>query len=88
MINFDKAYKEGYQKNETAYMNLFLNTPTMIACIIMLFFKFKFIFAKAMKHKNVTLFVLFMFWSVEVMVSIPATVIPNYHTSDPEFEWL
>jgi len=80
--------KKGYKKNEMAYMNVILNIPTLAACFVMLFFKIKFIFAKLMRHKNVTLFVLFMFWGVEVMASIPATVIHNYHTSDPEFTWL
>ena len=54
----------------------------------MIFFKIKFIFAKLLRHKNVTLFVLFMFWSVEVMISIPGAVIPEYHTADPELSWL
>ena len=67
---------------------MILNSPSLLACIVMIFFKFKFIFAKLMRHKNVTLFVLFMFWCVEVMISIPGAVIEDYHTSDPELSWL
>ena len=88
IIDLNPEDKKEYKKNEMAYMNVILNIPTLVACFVMLFFKIKFIFAKLMRHKNVTLFVLFMFWGVEVMASIPATVIHNYHTSDPEFDWL
>lgn len=55
----------------------------MFACIVMIIFKMRLIFSKLMRHKNVTLFVIFMFWSVEVMISIPGVVIGKYHTSDP-----
>jgi hypothetical protein len=54
----------------------------------MIIFKIKLIVSKLTRHKNVTLFVVFMFWCTEVMISIPGVVVHYYRTNNPLFDWL
>jgi len=68
---------------------MILNFPVLVSGILIIVFKLRTVYKKMELHTTqLCLYIVFMFWTTEIFVTVPGIFIEDYESSEPAFEWL